>query len=229
MKIKFSEQSEAELVKADRIDEVNQAVKSLGLAHSRPVLVLVGGAGGVSDEQKAIINHAITIVAEVVDRNQVAVVDGGTDSGVMAAIGQARKSGRYRFPLVGVAVENLVEWPGEPADRPPGKDRFPLEAHHSHFVLVPGENWGDESKSLAEVGTAIAGKYHSATILLNGGEIAKEDVAHSLEAGRPVIVLQGTGRYADELADHPPGTHMIKIVPASNDEKVASTLQAILS
>ncbi|MGD2048465.1 MAG: hypothetical protein PVH03_03180 [Chloroflexota bacterium] len=228
MKIEFSNDQEAELVIVGKGEEVGQAVQALGLAGSRPVLVLVGGASGVTDEQQAIISQAIEVVAKVIETTGAAVVDGGTDSGVMAAIGQARYKGQYDFPLVGVAVKNLVNWPGQPADRPAGEDRFPLEAHHSHFVLVPGQNWGDESKSLADVGTAIAATHPSLTILLNGGNIAKQDIAHSLEAGRPVLVLSGTGRYADELATDPPESELIQIVPASDYEVVTSRVYGTL-
>ena len=38
------------------------------------------------------------------------------------------------------------------------------------------------------------------TLVVNGGEIAYADIEHSLEAGRPVIVLAGTGRTADAIA-----------------------------
>jgi hypothetical protein len=40
----------------------------------------------------------------------------------------------------------------------------------------------------------------SVTFLVNGGEIAWEDVAQSVKAGRPVIVIEGSGRTADALA-----------------------------
>lgn len=229
MRIEFANRKEAELIIADRQEEVGQAVNELGLAGSHPVLVLVGGASGVTDKQQAIISQVIEHVAGVVEKIEAAIVDGGTDSGVMAAVGQARNKGRYDFPLVGVAVKNLVNWPGEPNERPAGHDRYPLEAYHSHFILVPGQNWGDEAKPLANVGTVIAGKNPSVTILLNGGNIAKQDIAHSLEANRPVFVLSGTGRYADELAADPPDSDLIQIVPASDFEGVKSKVRAFLS
>jgi hypothetical protein len=37
-------------------------------------------------------------------------------------------------------------------------------------------------------------------VLVNGGEIAWDDVAESVEATRPVIVIEGSGRTADTLA-----------------------------
>jgi hypothetical protein len=229
MKIVFSNHHTAELVIAGRHEEIGQAVDALGLAGSWPVLVLVGGASGVTDEQEAIISRAIEYVTDVVETTRAAVVDGGTDSGVMAAMGQARNKGQYDFPLVGVAVESLVNWPGQPTGRPDGAERFPLEAHHTHFILVPGQDWGDESKSLADAGTAIAGKHPSVTILLNGGNIAKQDIAHSLEVSRPVLVLSGTGRYADELAADPPDSDLIQIVPASDYEVVTAKVNGFLS
>ncbi len=36
---------------------------------------------------------------------------------------------------------------------------------------------------------------------MNGGEITYTDVAESIERGRPVVVLAGTGRTADAIAE----------------------------
>jgi len=41
----------------------------------------------------------------------------------------------------------------------------------------------------------------SVTVLVNGGNVAFRDVRQSLEVGRPVIVLSGTGRSADQITD----------------------------
>jgi hypothetical protein len=40
----------------------------------------------------------------------------------------------------------------------------------------------------------------TATLLVNGGEIAYSDLRHSIEAHRPVIVVSGSGRTADAIA-----------------------------
>ncbi len=56
MKIEFKNRNEAELVITSRQEEVGQAVNTLGLAGSQPVLVLVGGASGVTDDQQPIIS-----------------------------------------------------------------------------------------------------------------------------------------------------------------------------
>jgi SLOG in TRPM, prokaryote len=114
-----------------------------------------------------------------------------------AARARARARAEASFPLVGVAAEKKVILPRDGAE--PG-DRAPLERNHSHFVPVPGSFWGDESPWLSWVATEIAGSAPSATVLINGGEIAFQDVAHSLEAHRPVLVIAGTGRTADRIA-----------------------------
>jgi hypothetical protein len=51
------------------------------------------------------------------------------------------------------------------------------------------------------VATALAGAAGSVTVVINGGEITLEDIRQSLAARRPVLVVAGTGRVADLLAD----------------------------
>jgi hypothetical protein len=125
-----------------------------------------------------------------------AIVDGGTDAGVMRVMGHARRSTGAGLPLVGVAAAGTVILPGQPA--PP--DGASLEQHHSHVILVPGSSWGDESPWLSRVASALAGGGPSVTLVVNGGQLTYDDVEHSLQAGRPVIVLAGTGRTADAIA-----------------------------
>ena len=58
---------------------------------------------------------------------------------------------------------------------------------------------GDDAPWLARVAGNLADGLPSVTVLVNGGEAAQEDVAHSVAAGRPVVVVAGTGRLADIL------------------------------
>jgi hypothetical protein len=171
--------------------ELPVVLAELGLTRSSPVLVVIGGADGLDETGLArlrpFFTEALATLAEALD---VCVVDGGTDVGVMSLMGRARAELGGTFPLVGVAAEGTV--------MPAGT--APLEPNHSHVVLVPGTNWGDESTWLSDVARHLAGESPSLTILVNGGEIALGDVARSVEAGRPVMVLDGSGRSADTLA-----------------------------
>jgi hypothetical protein len=115
----------------------------------------------------------------------------------MSVIGSARSDTGAQFQLVGVAAAGTVPSPG---DLPEGEADTEVDPNHSHIVLVPGDAWGDESRWLSEVAEALSVGHTSATLLVNGGEIAYDDVHHSLAAGRPVVVLAGSGRTADAIA-----------------------------
>jgi hypothetical protein len=176
--------------------EVHAALRALDIVPGRPVLVLVGGAGGMSGERMSALAGAVGQIIQALGAWGAAVVDGGTDSGIMRVIGQAHDTAGASFPLVGVAAEGTVILPG----RPPAPDAAPLDPHHTQVILVPGDTWGDESPWLSRVAAAIAGGRPSATLVVNGGEITYGDIEHSIEAGRPVIILAGTGRTADAIA-----------------------------
>jgi hypothetical protein len=176
--------------------DVPAALKALDITAGRPVLVLVGGAGGMSPARMTALAGAVGQIIRALGDWGAAVVDGGTDSGVMRVIGQARSTAGASFPLVGVAAEGTVILPGAR----PAPDAAPLDPHHTQIILVPGNTWGDESPWLSRVAAAIAGGRPSVTLVVNGGEITYGDIEHSLEARRPVIILAGTGRTADAIA-----------------------------
>jgi hypothetical protein len=178
--------------------DVPAALDRLELRRGTPVLVLVGGAGGMDEDDIRALDIVLrqAVLPAVADRDAT-VVDGGTDSGVMRAIGQARSAAGAEFALVGVAAEGTVRMPGH---GPPAiEGAAVLEPNHTHVVLVPGRVWGAESPWIAHVADVIAAESPSVTVLVNGGEIAFDDVAGSLEQGRPVVVLAGTGRTADAI------------------------------
>jgi hypothetical protein len=126
------------------------------------------------------------------------VADGGTDAGVMRLMGQGREEISGTFPLVGASPVGLVKLPD---DETSSTELMDLEPHHTHFFLVPGDQWGDESRWLARIASQIAGDYPSVTVLINGGSIALVDAIENLKVHRPLIVIQGSGRLADEIAE----------------------------
>jgi len=64
-----------------------------------------------------------------------------------------------------VAAEGTVHIPGGAAN----PDAAELERHHTHFVLVPGNEWGDESPWLADVADTLAAGEPSVTIVASSG------------------------------------------------------------
>lgn len=197
--LSFDNQSTAQLIELAAVDEVANALKILDMPTPKAALVVVGGANGLTEDYIQQLEELFCeVICPFVESHQLAVVDGGTDSGIMRLLGQARAKTHSTFPLLGVVVKEKTYWPGH---QPLAEDAAPLEPNHTHFLLVPGQSWGDESAWIAHVADAVSRALPSATLLINGGAIAlNQDVPNSLVSQRPVLVMAGSGRAADQLA-----------------------------
>ena len=210
--------------------ELEQALSGLELEGKYPVIVLIGG--GIEKREAEMTQRAIVTISEIAEDTNAAIVCGGTDMGIMAKIGQIRSKNSYKFPLVGVVPEELVTWPGGPRSTKFlwwGKKRWQLEPHYSHFILVPGSQFGDESAWIVDAATTLSKGNRSVTVLINGGEISRKDIDLSLEHGRPVIALSRTGRLADEFARLPSQHELINVVPANAEQRIVEAVLAVLS
>jgi hypothetical protein len=202
------------------------------------VLVVVGGASGMKGDEGADLDAVFAdVLAPLAERLRATVVDGGTNTGVMRLMGAARAAGSHTFPLVGVVVDELADRGG--GVRP---DAGALEPHHTHFVLVPGSEWGEEAPWLARLASVVADGLGSATIVVNGGELTLKDAAHSVEAGRVVVALKGSGRTADAITAALEGdpaadsrvralaeSGRVRAVAASDPNELASVLDDLLA
>lgn len=194
----FSNGSTTHAIQVDRGADLSAALHELDFHRSFRTLVLVGGAGGLGKaELDSLRPLFIEVLAPLAATLGAAVVDGGTDTGVMRLMGQARAETNATFALVGVVAIGMVTLPDTQL---PALDTALLESHHTHFVLVPGSQWGDESPWLSRVAGTLAQGAPSVTVLVNGGKTAWQDVLQSVKARRPVIVVGGSGRTADLLA-----------------------------
>lgn len=177
--------------------DLSAALGELDLHSPRPTLVVIGGASKMSEaDLRRVRSLFVKAIAPLVEELGAFVVDGGTDSGVMQIMGQARAQTAATFPLIGVTPVGKVPQ----GDRIPSEEFTPLEPNHTHFVLIPGSNWGDESPWIVRVANLLASGAPSLTVLVNGGEISKKDVAENLKAHRPVLAIAGSGRLADQVA-----------------------------
>lgn len=196
--------------------EIQEALIQMEIPHPKPVIVLVGGAAGVGWWDKFPMRKAIGIIASLAEETQSVVLDGGMQAGIMAEIGKQRKQKRFSFPLIGIAAGGLS------MKQDPD---FVLDPNHTHFILTPGDNWGDEASWIAKIATGIAGDKKSITILVNGGQISKDDVDYSVLEGRPAFVMRGTGRMADEI---PPGDKIIAVDVSQKPDDILVFLKAKL-
>ena len=227
--INFPDQQTLCVFPAERSNLVG-AISELGLKDHYPVIVLIGG--DVDEKQVDLTRRAIEMIARIAEDIQAALICGGTDMGVMAEIGRIRSRQSYKFPMIGVAPEELVTWPGGPLNTRflwLGKQRCQLESHYSHFILVPGEQFGDESPWIVDTASLLSRDHQSVTILINGGEVSRKDIQLSLENGRRVIVLSRTGGLADELARQPTRHKLMTVLPVNAEKSIAEVIQVALS
>src|SRR5688572_4812386 len=112
-----------------------------------------------------IVNNVVQFAAD----NCLMIVDGGTKSGIMEIIGE-RVSVLKRKPLLlGVAPAGKVTYPGM-SNNERVSDTVQLEPNHSHFILVEGSQWGDETETLFEVVKAFDENIRVMALLAGGGE-----------------------------------------------------------
>jgi hypothetical protein len=198
--------------------DLEQYVADVELSEPRMTLVIVGGASGLDRDQQTQLDGLFhRVLAPLAEEMQLYVVDGGTDAGVMRLMGEARTAIKGTFPLIGVAPQDLVNLPDRPVDHP---DASTLEPNHTHCILVPGQEWGDESPWISQMATLLSGPRESMTILINGGAVTVQDAYASVNAGREIVIIAGTGRVADDIVE----ALRYKVVEgkASDDPRIAT-------
>jgi hypothetical protein len=197
IELAFSSTHTAHAARVEDLADLPGALLDLGLRPPYLTLVLAGGASGVVDGDFARLRPLFAeSLAPLAESLGAAVVDGGTDAGVMQMMGQARASGPYHFPLIGLLGERLTNGLGHLGR----SNRAPLEPHHTHFILAQHISDLDEPIWLSRTASALSGSMPSVTLLVNGGAIAYREVSQSIADGRPVLVVAGSGRAADRLA-----------------------------
>ena len=159
--------------------------------HARPYSVR-GGARQLAAEHEELAAELLRGVARAAAALGLALVTGGTNSGVMALLGAACAALPQPPSLIGVLPSGMLAQRGAAI----------LEQNHTHFLLVEGEQWGAESGWLARLALVLTGGQHPCLgLLINGGRVARRDITVALGQGIPLWALKGSGRLADALAE----------------------------
>ena len=186
------------------------SLNALGLTTPCPSMVVIGGAGYMSrDSQKRVSKIFTEVLAPIAEIYGITVFDGGTDAGIIQMMGQARYHIDGQFNLVGVAPKAKVHLPNHKLNLAVDIADIKLsdlEEHHTHFALIPGLTWGHESRWLANFASKLSTHYPSITVLINGGKISLTDLMINLSVGQQTIIVAGSGRLADEIANTINGT-----------------------
>jgi hypothetical protein len=195
--IVFPNNNGAKLVSVSRGTPMASLIESLGISAPKNLILVIGGA----DELDQKLTYRLTQlfsrgIARAAADAEALIIDGGTQAGVMQIMGQSIADRGRKSSLLGVAPAAKVTYPGGPTAA--GNDSAPLDPNHSHFVLVDGKDWGSETETLFELAAAF--NVPVLAILVNGGAIAKDELLQSVRRNWPVIVIEGSGRLADEVA-----------------------------
>lgn len=175
-------------------------VQTLGIPQPKAVILIAGGAGRMDEQIHPNLIQLFTHgIAHVAASLGALVIDGGTQAGVMALMGQGMAEQQRRPTLLGVSPAGSVTYPGKSTDKT-SSEEVPLDPNHSHFVLVETDEWGGETETMYELAKVFSQGCPSVAVLINGGAIAKNEVLHNVRQRRPIIVIEGSGRLADEIA-----------------------------
>ncbi|NMO16931.1 DUF4231 domain-containing protein [Pyxidicoccus fallax] len=177
-----------------------EVLQALELPSTKSLLLVIGGADemdpALGSRLQQLFSRGLAPAAAECDA---LILDGGTQTGIMALIGQGVAERGHHSPLVGIAPEGRVTYPGNAADGPEGS-RTGLDPNHSHFVLVQDEAWGSETNMLCRLATTLGGDIPVLVVLVNGGHLTKEEALRAVRRHWPIVVIQGSGRLADEIA-----------------------------
>lgn len=195
--IQFSTGTLARAVTMPQGANISAIRAALDLPPVRGVLVFTGGTAQLSDDLSARLGQVVQDgVARVAAEEQLTLVTGATDAGVFTLLGQGLARWGRTAPCIGVTVAQLVTLPGAPTK----EDRATLEPHHSHFVLVEGQDWGDETATMFALVAALSQGVPSVSVFASGGKILRNEILANVRQHRPIIAIAGSGRFADELA-----------------------------
>ena len=184
-------------------------VRALGIQKHGSLIMIAGGAARMDERDHISLARLFSDgIAHIAATHRALVIDGGTQSGVMEIMGQGVAQQPHRPPLLGISpIENII-YPGKTLPRAT-TELTSLDPNHSHFVLVDSNEWGGETETMYALAEVYSQSCPSIAILVNGGAIAKNEVLYNVRQNRPIIVIEGSGRLADDIVEALHNTSML--------------------
>lgn len=198
--IHFANGNTAQAVFSPIGTQATDLIQSLGISQPGAIIMIAGGAFKMERQMMftlaASFTYGIPHLAAALDA---LIIDGGTKAGVMELIGLGVTQQPRRPFLLGVTPLGMVTYPGK--SKSSNQEVVTLDPNHSHFVLVEADKWGEETEMMYELAHIFSQGCPSVALLINGGGIAKREVLYCVRQRRPIVVLEGSGRVADEVAN----------------------------
>jgi hypothetical protein len=198
-------------------DNAKTIIDALELKSYKAIILILGGADNINTELVPKLNQLFGRgIAKAAGETEAIIIDGGTKAGVMAMIGDGVNSREYMTQLIGVAPLSKINYSDNNSI-----DGVSLEPNHSHFILVEGKEWGSETGTIFNLIKVLSGqsqidngteretksslknnasKIPVVAILASGGMTTKNEVLFAVRQNIPLIVVQGSGGFADEIS-----------------------------
>ena len=158
-------------------------------------------------------------IARAVVDSQAWILSGGSSTGVMRMAGNAAADTRGTQssmtldgqPAVGIMTLKMVKdfakflVKGERVKLEKGNVPMTVmpDSNHTHFIMVNTQKaaFGLEVMFRTQLEDALCSMIPGVLVVVNGGPNTRETVLWAVRKNRAVIVIKGSGRFADELAD----------------------------
>lgn len=187
--IEFPNGKKSSYVTVSQNVDIETSVKTLGLQPPRALLII---NGRTADLDPTVAERLIKIylrLAKFLIDEKITVVTGGTDAEIFQLLGKAlRKLGGPVAPCIGVAVKGKA-----------GFER--LETNHSHFILVEGDHWGEETSVMYNLISILTSHCPSLALFAGGGEVTISEILQNVMQDREMIFLEGVGGLTEEIID----------------------------
>jgi hypothetical protein len=173
--------------------DIETTIENLGLPPARAVLIINGGTADldrqVTERLKKIFKHLAKFIVD----EEITVVTGGTNAQLFGLYGRAlQKLGGSVAPCIGVTVKGKA-----------GFNR--LEPNHTHFILVEGDRWSDETSVMYKLISVLAKHRLSLAFFIGGGEFTIKEMVQNIAQNREMIFLEGVGGLTDDVIAAKPG------------------------
>ena len=197
-------------------NKTEDIVSALDIPPYQGVILILGGEDGMKE---TVLPHLTQLfgrgIARAAREANALIIDGGVKAGVVSFMGEGVASYGYQSCLIGVAPKGKITYSDNPAGTP-------LEPNHSHFILTEGPEWGSETGLKFNLVRALTAKGASGegpegksgrpgaknpvirvpglAILAGGGIHTRAEVLRAVRLNLSLIVIEGSGGLADELA-----------------------------
>lgn len=202
---KFNTGIWAKIASVPRDVDINYLKKTLELGDPRALLIINGGTLPFEEKIESRLRILFKKLSILLVKEKITILTGGTNKGIFSILGnELSKLGGPTAACVGVTVSGKISI-------------HDLEPHHTHFVLVEGSKWGDETALMYNIAESLSAKCQSLAIFAGGGEVTIAEMMENVQQRREMVFITGSKGSTDiaatlQLSKFLPGDRFYKII-----------------